>query len=220
MFKGEGLPVQILRVKKCMVLYWPNMMVKLGPWAVGEGAKEVGGLIMKVLRALLEDFWLERAQEWWESKESHTHILAWMFQRSEWLNWIQSRWSIEFARQPTCLPQLQELSLFFFFFGNCKRQKSQEIKRNRCFQFGLVTSAHQRNQSFCVCPMNASLNFHFHGNISRDNQKVEQAGFVGHNHWSNFIFVWLRPLKIHWVGGILPVLLVESSAVLTIFWSF
>lgn len=54
MFKGEGPPVQILRVKKCMVLYWPNMMVKRGPWAVGEGAREVGGLIMKGLTSLVK----------------------------------------------------------------------------------------------------------------------------------------------------------------------
>lgn len=136
-------------------------------------------------------------------------------------DWIKSRATGQLNLQDNlhaCLGCRNSLSLSPFL-GNCKRQKSQEIKHNRCFHFCLVTSAHQRNQSCCVCPVNASLNFHFHGYISRDNQKVEQAGFVGHNHWSSFIFVWLRPLKIHWVEGILPVSLVESSAILRIFWS-
>ena len=193
-------------------------LVKLGPWAVGQGAWQVGGLIMKGLTSLVRGLLIWK--NWrvvGEQGKSHTHfslnvpkIQVVELNPEPLVNWTY---------KTTYMLALVAETLSLLFFGNCKRQKSQEIKHNRCFHFCLVTSAHQRNQSCCVCPMNASQNFHFHGNISRDNQKVEQAGFVGHDHWSNFTFVWLRPLKIHWVEGILPVLLVESSAVLTIFWS-
>ena len=224
MFRGEGPPVQNPELRSAWYSDDQTWLVKLGPWAVGQGAWQVGGLIMKGLTSLVKGFltW----KNWrvvGEQGKSHTHfgLNVPKIQVVELYPEPLVNWTYKTTYMLASVAGTLSLSLFFFFFffGNCKRQKSQEIKHNRCFHFCLVTSAHQRNQSCCVCPMNASLNFHFHGNISRDNQKVEQAGFVGHNHWSNFIFVWRRPLKIHWVEGILPVLLVESSAILTIFWS-
>lgn len=60
--------------------------------------------------------------------------------------------------------------------------------------------------------MDASVKFPFHDNIWRGNQKVEQAGVLGHNHWNNFIFVVHSPPKIHSGEEVLPVFLTESSA--------
>lgn len=195
-------------------------LVKLGPGAVGQEARQVGGLIMKGLASLVRG--LLTWKKWrvvGEEGKSHTHVdlnvpkvQVVELNPEPLVNWTYKTTYMLASVAGT-------LSLSLLFLVTVKRQKSQEIKHNRCFHFCLVASAHQRNQSCCVCPVNASLNFHFHGYISRDNQKVEQAGFVGHNHWSSFIFVWLRPLKIHWVEGSLPVSLVESSAILTVFWS-
>ena len=75
MFRGEGPPVQNPELKSAWYSDDQTWLVKLGPWALGQGAWQVGGLIMKGLTSLVKGFltW----KNWrvvGEQGKSHTHF--------------------------------------------------------------------------------------------------------------------------------------------------